>query len=183
MKRFAGAFTAEWLPGGGSAAAQRSVRVVAGNDDAMRREFCRKPPAAALLAIDGNERHAGQALSRNRARVRERARLRARDVATPLRDLDGLTVVEIPWIVTPDAPRIREASARREFASAALTRLYALGLDAFRVAQAFKDGPPERFSLEGATGQIALGDGRQFTREGRFAVFAPASWCPLDGAR
>ena len=55
--------------------------------------------------------------------------------------------------------RTRRSSPRcraREFPSAALTRLYALGLDAFAWRSAFRNGPPEQFSLEGATGEVTL---------------------------
>jgi outer membrane PBP1 activator LpoA protein len=72
---------------------------------------------------------------------------------------------------------------KREFPSSALTRLYALGLDAFRIAQAFRDGAPDRFALDGATGQISLGEGRQFVREGRLGVFRAGQLAPLDGSR
>jgi len=97
------------------------------------------------------------------------------------RDLNGLIVTEIPWIVTPNATQFATLP-RREMGSEALTRLYALGLDAFRVAAAFKDGAPDRFSLDGATGQIAL-DGRNFTRESRFAVFRDGNLLPVEGPR
>ena len=47
---------------------------------------------------------------------------------------------------------------------------------------AFKDGAPERFSLDGATGQLSL-DGRTFSRESRFAVFRDGNLLPLEVAR
>ena len=66
--------------------------------------------------------------------------------------------------------------------SAALTRLYALGLDAFRVAAAFRDSAPDKFQLDGATGQISL-DGHNFTRESRFAVFRDGNLLPVESPR
>jgi outer membrane PBP1 activator LpoA protein len=97
------------------------------------------------------------------------------------RDLDDVRVVEIPWLLTPNAAEFN-GMPRREFDSAALARLYALGLDAFRVAAAFKDGPPERFELDGATGHISLAPGRQFVREGKLAVYRNGELVPLDTA-
>ena len=73
--------------------------------------------------------------------------------------------------------------ARREYGSAALERLYALGLDALRIAKALVDGPPEKFTLEGATGHVMLAEGRQFVREGRLAVYRAGQLVPFDGAR
>ena len=72
---------------------------------------------------------------------------------------------------------------RRDYGSASLERLYALGLDAFRIAQALMYGPPDQFVLEGATGHVTLAEGRQFVREGRLAVYRAGQLVPLDGGR
>jgi outer membrane PBP1 activator LpoA protein len=93
------------------------------------------------------------------------------------RDLDGVRVVEIPWLLTPDAPQF-SGLPRRDFDSTALARLYALGLDAYRVAAAFQNGPPPRFELEGATGHVSLVPGRQFLREGSMAVYRDGQLVP-----
>ena len=56
---------------------------------------------------------------------------------------------------------------RSNFASAPLDRLYALGLDAFALAQMLAESmPPERAELDGATGHLSLTPGRTFAREG-----------------
>jgi len=99
-----------------------------------------------------------------------------------LRDLDGLIIVEIPWLVTPGAPEFAKYP-RRDFGSASLERLYALGLDAFRIAQALMEGPPGQFALEGATGHVTLVEGRQFVREGRLAAYRAGQLVPLDDGR
>jgi len=52
-------------------------------------------------------------------------------------------------LLTPDAPEFA-AFKRRDFDSDSLARLYALGLDAYRIAASFGNGPPNRFELEGA---------------------------------
>jgi outer membrane PBP1 activator LpoA protein len=65
--------------------------------------------------------------------------------------------------------------------SAALTRLYALGLDAFRVAVAFKDGAPERFTLEGATGRSPSTAATSRERAAS-PCSATATCCPLKAA-
>ena len=179
MKRFASAFAAEWLGRGGSVPTVIKFDSAVESMTAMRRDLQRRPPAALLLAMDGPSAtlakpYTGSVPAYASALVFER------EAMATARDLDGLTVTEIPWIVTPDAPQFA-ALPRREMPSAALTRLYALGLDAFRVAASFRDGPPERFSLDGATGQIAL-DGRTFTRESRFAVFRDGTLVPADAA-
>jgi outer membrane PBP1 activator LpoA protein len=180
FKRFGTAFTTEWIDAGGSAPGALRFEPTAEAMSAMRRDFGRKAPDAALLAIDG----AGAALAKPYlGSIPTYASGLVFERVTPavIRDLDGLVVTEIPWIIDPGAPQFA-ALPKREQASAALTRLYALGLDAFRVAQAFRDGAPERFKLDGATGQITF-DGRQFLRESRFAVFRTGQLAPLNAAR
>ena len=167
LKRFATAFAAEWTMAGGSAPGAYRFDANPVAMTSMRREIMRKPPGAVLLALDGTSAalmkpYLGTLPAYASALVFERETLAV------ARDLDGLVLVEIPWIVDPGAPQFA-AFPKREFASAALTRLYALGLDAFRVAQAFTAGAPENFTLEGATGQVTLVDGHQFAREGRLA--------------
>lgn len=181
MKRFAGAFASEWTAIGG---AVPGVYRFDGTPDAMtamRRDIARKPPDAALLALDGGNAalakpYLGTVASYASGLVFER------ESQAIVRDLDGLMLAEIPWIIDPAAPQFATLP-KREFGSAALTRLYALGLDAFRVAQSFRDGAPERFTLDGATGLVTLVEGRQFAREGRFAVFRAGQLMPLDGPR
>lgn len=180
MRRFASAFAGEWQATGGSAP---GVYRYDGSVDAMtnvRRELSRQPPAAVVLALDGT----------NAARAKPytgvlptfaSALVFERDITATVRDLDGLIITEIPWIVTPNAPQFA-GLPQREFPSAALTRLYALGLDAFRVASAFRTGRPDRIDFEGATGQITL-TGNQLAREGRFAVYREGVLVPFDGAR
>ncbi|MFO1316406.1 MAG: penicillin-binding protein activator [Burkholderiales bacterium] len=181
MKRFAGAFASEWTMAGGAAPGAYGFQPNPDAMSTMRRELARKPPAAVLLALDSTgasyaKPYLGTLPAYASGLVFEREALAA------ARDLDGLMVVEIPWIVDPGAPQFA-ALPKREYASAALTRLYALGLDAFRVAQAFAEGPPEHFTLDGATGQVTLVDGRQFAREGRLAVFRTGQLVPLDAPR
>lgn len=181
LKRFAGAFTSEWTMAGGAVPGAYSFVPTPEAMTSMRRELARKPPAAVLLALDG----AGAAYAKpylGTLPAYASGLVFERETLAAARDLDGLTLVEIPWIVDPEAPQFA-GLPKREYASAALTRLYALGLDAFRVAQAFIEGPPERFALEGATGQVTLGDNRQFAREGRFAVFRTGQLVPLDAPR
>jgi len=180
MKRFASAFAAEWMVAGGTVPGVYRFDATPGAMSALRRELAKKPPDAALLAMDSTgaalaKAYLGTVPSYASGLVFERETLAA------TRDLDGLMLAEIPWIINPGAPQFA-ALPKREFASAALTRLYALGLDAFRVAQAFRDGAPERFTLDGATGQLTL-EGRQFAREARLAVFRAGQLTPLDGSR
>jgi len=185
LQRFAGAFATEWLLAGGGA------------PNAFR--FDASPPALASFKREiskqrGKQRLDGALLALNGANAAllkpylgsvasfASALTFDRPSDSEMRDLDGLVVAELPWLVTRDAAEFAQLP-RREFGSAALERLYALGLDAFRVAQAFRAGPPTRFSHDGATGEITLVEGRQFAREGRLAVFREGQLAPLPNGR
>jgi outer membrane PBP1 activator LpoA protein len=84
----------------------------------------------------------------------------------PSADLSGTKFLDMPWFLMPDHPAVR----RYERPAAALTmqteRLYALGIDAFRVAQAMANKmPPVGWQLDGVTGDLRLKRDRQFERE------------------
>jgi outer membrane PBP1 activator LpoA protein len=182
MKRFAAAFATEWLAEGGS---MPDVYRFDGTPEAltaMRRDLVRRRTTSAIvLAVDSaNATLAKPYLGTIPAYAS--GLVFERETQAVTRDLDGLVLVEIPWIIAPDAAQFATLP-KQEFPNAALLRLYALGLDAYRVARAFRNGPPERFMLEGATGQVTLVDGRQFAREGRFAVFRGGKLTPLDVSR
>jgi len=180
MKRMASAFTGEWIATGGAAPAALRFDPSPEALTLMRRNLTRAIPDAVVLALDGND----AALVKPFIAVPAYASglLFERPDLAVVRDLNDVRIVEVPWLVTPDAPEIARFP-RRDLGSAALDRLYALGLDAFRVSQAFGDDPPERFELDGATGRITLVDGRQFAREGRFGVYRDGRLVPLDFAR
>ena len=180
MRRFANAFAIDWRAAGGTLPDVYKLEPSVDGLTAVRRSLQRKPASAVLLALDSsNAALAKPYLGATPAYASGLVFERVPDSVA--RDLDKLIIVDIPWLLTPDAPQFAKLP-RAEFASNALTRLYAFGLDAFRVARAFRDGPPTQFTLDGATGVVTL-DGRQFAREGRFAVFEAGRLVPLDVPR
>ncbi len=165
QKRFASAFLGEWLLQGGGAPATYRFDRSADQLTRLRRELIQAPPDAVLLAVDGNDvalvkQFVGTAPTYTSSQANDRLQQESQ------RDLDELQFVELPWIADPASP-VLEGLPRGNYSSAALERLYALGIDAFRVARALADGPPAKFELDGATGRLTLGEARVFTREGR----------------
>jgi outer membrane PBP1 activator LpoA protein len=147
---------------------------------ALRRSLARAVPDAVLIAADSSQAalvkpFVGQITAYASGLLFERP-----DAAI-VRDLDGLRIVEIPWLVTPYAPEFADYP-HPDLGSAALDRLFALGLDAYRVSQAFGAEPPRHFELEGATGRLTLQASRQFSREGSLAVYRDGVLVPLDDA-
>ena len=72
--------------------------------------------------------------------------------------------VDMPWMVQPDHPAVmvyaRAGAPRR---SDDIERLYALGIDACRVAQELISGKRD-IDIDGVTGRLTLGGDRQFRR-------------------
>ena len=180
MKRMAGAFTSEWIAGGGAPPAALRFDPSPDALTLMRRNLTRAIPDAVVLAVDGNDAALAKPFIGTLPAYASGLLFERPDVAV-VRDLNDVRIVEVPWLVTPEAPEIAKFP-RTDLGSAALDRLYALGIDAFRVSQAFTDDPPDRFELDGATGHITLVDGRQFAREGRFGVYRDGRLIPLDAA-
>ena len=176
MKRFAGAFASTWSQRGGRTPS--AFRFDASSDSltTLRRTLGQSAPDAVLLAVNGDRAALVKPFIGN-IRAFASGLVFERPLPAVARDLDGVQVVEIPWLLTPDAPQFG-GLPRRSFESAALARLYAFGLDAFRIAVAFRAGPPERFDMDGATGHVSLAPGRQFVREGKLAVYRDGELVP-----
>ncbi len=165
QKRFAAAFVDEWLlQGGGRPEVLRFDRSLEGLAQ-LRRALGRIPKDAVLLAVDGPDvalvkSFVGTAPVFTSSQAHDRLQFESQH------DLDGLQFVEVPWLADPLDPSV-DGLPRNDYPTTSLERLYALGIDAFRVARAFVDGPPASLEIDGATGHLSLGNSRVFRREGR----------------
>jgi outer membrane PBP1 activator LpoA protein len=97
-------------------------------------------------------------------------------------DLAGVRFLDMPWMLQPEHPAVvlyprpdyREAVERNRF--------YALGIDAFRLAQALLAGRPE-LALDGVTGRLALEPDRRYSRALVPARFADGKLAVIGGTR
>ena len=89
-------------------------------------------------------------------------------------DLQGARYVEMPWFVQPDHPAVMVYPQMQPPGAVEQERLYALGIDAFRLALQLAKGDT-RTPLDGVTGRITLEQGNLFTR-----AMSPAE---VDGGR
>jgi len=79
-------------------------------------------------------------------------------------DLANVRFLDMPWLLQPDHPAVM-IYPRHDYGSAPdLDRLYALGIDAFRVVQELLAGRTH-VALDGVSGRITLGRDRHFVRE------------------
>ena len=100
------------------------------------------------------------------------------------RDLDGVLFCDLPWLLDPPERhplRARIAALWPERA-ARRPRLFALGVDAFRIAPYLGDLEAGVGPLPGATGDLALGPDRTVVRRLRWARFRRGVPVPADAA-
>ena len=169
QKRFAAAFVNAWVQAGG--AAPLTLRFDRAQDMLvlLKRELARSKVDAALLAVDGADAvlvkpYVGTVATYAGSSVNDR------QPRETLRELEDVHFVDIPWLATPEAREFARI-ARPSLPNATLDRLYALGIDAFRVAQLLADGRLGHIEFDGATGHLRLDTTRQFAREGRALQF------------
>jgi uncharacterized protein len=86
-------------------------------------------------------------------------------------DLSGIRFVDMPWLLQPDHPAVMIYPRPDPSPGNDLERLYALGIDAFRLARLLGDGARTGAQLDGVTGYITLGSDRYFSREAIAAQF------------
>jgi outer membrane PBP1 activator LpoA protein len=165
QRRFSQSFVAAWRREGGTA--PREYRFDASPEQlgAVRRELAAQATDAIVLAVDASD--AALAKSFLRGRVYASSQITDGLPAQMLYDLENVRYVEVPWLAEPDNPAFGGVP-RADYDDPVLERLYALGIDAFALAQMLAETtPPDRIELDGATGHLSLLPSRAFAREGR----------------
>ena len=87
-------------------------------------------------------------------------------------DLNGIQFVDMPWLLQPDHPAVMAYRHDGTARSADMERLYALGIDAFRLmANLLLPQPIDAISIDGVTGNIRFATPGLFVREPIAAQF------------
>ncbi len=93
--------------------------------------------------------------------------------ATADRDLEGVRFNDIPWLFD-------SASSQQEVLGVRFKRLFAMGIDAYRLHQRFALlDPSVGMQLQGATGTLKLDDQRKVVRQLDWAIFNNGTAEPL----
>ncbi len=88
-----------------------------------------------------------------------------RDPGVSAPELDGVRLVDLPWNVLPDHPQVMAYPRLLDTGQLLdMQRLYALGIDAFRVAREMAQRPGQPFRLDGVTGRLAVDPTREGVR-------------------
>jgi uncharacterized protein len=93
--------------------------------------------------------------------------------ATADKDLDGVRFNDIPWLFDPE-------STHQDLSNIRFKRLFAMGMDAYRLHQRFELlDPTVGMKLQGTTGLLQLNHQRQIVRQLEWAVFNNGTASPL----
>ncbi len=87
-------------------------------------------------------------------------------------DLSGVRFCETPWLLNATDPLRQQVTAQWPQASGSLGRLYAMGIDAYRLAPRLtqlKALPESR--IDGLSGSLAIGQGQRIERQLPWAQF------------
>lgn len=123
----------------------------------VAREITRAPTTSIFLALDVNE--AVQVRTRVPIDVPLYATSHLNPVAggalAVVNDLEGVHFVDMPWLVEPDRPAVKLYRRPASAYNTELHRLYALGIDAYRIAVEWLNGRT-RFEVDGVTGWLRV---------------------------
>lgn len=168
QRRAATAFEAEWHHRGMEA----ELIEIAANDGflngrtllQLKKQIESEKPVALFLALDARQARQVRAIIGKDVPLYGTSQLNPfvlTDRADRERtdDMDGARLLDIPWQLQADHPAVmvypRLVPNADERRSADLERLYALGIDAYRVAHEIAAGRTQ-FELDGVTGKLAV---------------------------
>lgn len=172
-KRMRSAFAAEWLKLGGTT----TLDYVYNGDTKSLAQFrtALKAQQVDVVFIAGDAAVARRIRPHIKSSIPTYATsqvLRSKTDTALNMDLKGLNFVDMPWLIKPDHAAVMVYPPPKKSLSAELQRFYALGIDAFRLAQVLvRTELPPAESIDGVTGRITLSDGHLFARDLLQATF------------
>jgi len=170
-KRMQLSFAEEWAQLGGKLVTQLNFNGT--NADAMRSALQKHPADMLFLAMDGGEaRLLRPYLNLDMPMFATSQIYAGKSNPAKYHDLNGIRFIDMPWLLQPDHLAVMVYPRPQTLIGADLERLYALGIDAWRLALLLQATPTSSsFNLDGVTGRLSLGKTHQIEREGVLAVF------------
>jgi hypothetical protein len=165
-ERMAKAFADEWLAEEGTIAAQLTLPAQDKRAD-FKMEAAQK--TADMIFLAANAPQAQEIRPWLSAAIPTYGTSHLYDgAAKSIQNQDMLAVhfVDAPWLIEPDNPGFATLRPTDPLSSAEQQRLYALGLDAFRLVAVLGNAPAAgKLVLDGATGNIIMQENNTLTRE------------------
>jgi outer membrane PBP1 activator LpoA protein len=168
-RRLAQAFAAEWVRNGGSIASN----TVYNNDPTVFATLPTTPGNMVFLAADPARARLIRPYVSIDLPVYATSQVFAGNSNTLVNfDLNDIHFIDMPWLLQPDHPAVMIYPRPDPPLEPDLERLYALGIDAFRLVQIMlANSEPATLPLDGVTGNIHLNANHQFVREAIQAQF------------
>ena len=166
QQRLSGAFAARWAELGRS---NMTVELpiadgyVDGNALAdLRRRLAGEPAQLVYAALDANSlRQVRMALGTSLPTYGTATANPGLNPATLPSEMAGVRILDLPWTVQPDQPALASYPRWTSGGEALdMQRLYALGIDAYRIAVELSLSPTGSFELDGATGRLSVNMGQ-----------------------
>jgi hypothetical protein len=172
-KRIQQAFAEEWAALGGTAA--RHLVFTGSNPAEIRDALRRQAPNVVFLALNSRDARLLNPFLKSDLPTYATSQIYAGSGSLQkYHDLNGVQFVDMPWLLQLDHPAVMVYPRAPSPLAADMERLYALGIDAWRLApllQAPMPGMP--FSLDGVTGHLTLDvRSHQINRDGVHAEFS-----------
>lgn len=168
-RRLAQAFADEWVRNGGSIA----TSTLYNNDPAAFANLSAAPGNMVFLAAEADKARLIHPYLNFALPVYATSQVFIGNNDTLLNyDLNDIHFIDMPWLLQPDHPAVMIYPRPVPPLEPDMERLYALGIDAFRLVQiVLKNSELADLPLDGVTGSIHLNANHQFIREGIQAQF------------
>jgi len=163
------AFEEEWQHSGGAILDE----IEFDNDPAVFADVADMPDTAVFFAVDAEQARLIRPYLPNKLPIYATSQIFVGNGNTLTNyDLNGIRFVDMPWLLQADHPAVMVYPRSVPPLSADHERLYALGIDAFRLVQLLlADKIDDALPLDGVGGQIEL-NGHIFQRTAAPAIFA-----------
>jgi uncharacterized protein len=168
-RRLAQAFAEEWLHNGGSIA----TNMIYSNDPSIFATLPADPGNMVFLAAEPDKARLIRPYINVMLPVYATSQVFAGNNDMLLNyDLNDVHFVDMPWLLQPDHPAVMIYPRPETALGPDMERLYALGIDAFRLSQVLlANNEPTSLPLDGVTGNITLNANHQFIRQAIQAQF------------
>jgi outer membrane PBP1 activator LpoA protein len=179
-KRLALAFSDEWQRSGGIL----QTEIVYSGDPTPLKELSQEPGNSVFLATELDKARLLRPYINAVIPVYSTSQIFSGNANTLTNfDLADVRFVDMPWMLQPDHTAVMIYPRPTTPLSPDMERLYALGIDAYRLLRVLYDGDTSSvLPLDGVTGKISQ-YGHLFQREGVLAVMRQGQGFPIESKR
>jgi outer membrane PBP1 activator LpoA protein len=169
-KRLSQAFTEEWLRRGNQVSEEFAYTSDPAELGKLRDMLAVASSDMVFLALDALQSKSIRSYLGLSMPIYATSLVNASNDALTRLELNGVIFVDMPWLLQPDHPAVL-SYARPDTVDLEFQRFYALGIDAYRVAQVIASSPGNFTPLDGVTGTLTLDRERRVWREPVAAQF------------